>query len=223
MEMIDVLQKLKEIQESQPGLVDDAVANVEKTNPKVDEGALKQAMHGDAENMSREEFVKKYGQGSGEFWDNINGVEESKEEIKKETVKESIQMSADTPEEANVLMQILKLAGVQPVTPNMIGAQEPEKDHMCGPECAEHGCGCENDNEEPTEENFANEPNEKVQDTDTLVNFHSGGLNRQKKTFPKVAGGDNPMQKATEDLVSSLREQYKNFKESYQNEAKKGK
>jgi len=78
MEMIDVLQKLKEIQESQPGLVDDAVANVEKTNPKVDEGALKQAMHGDAENMSREEFVKKYGQGSGEFWDNINGVEESK-------------------------------------------------------------------------------------------------------------------------------------------------
>jgi hypothetical protein len=33
------------------------------------------------------------------------------------------------------------------------------------------------------------------QDTDTLVNFHSGGLNRQKATFPKVAGGDNPMQK----------------------------
>ena len=28
----------------------------------------------------------------------------------------------------------------------------------------------------------------------------SGGLNRSKKTYPKVAGGDNPMQ-ATEDKI----------------------
>ena len=44
-------------------------------------------------------------------------------EMKKESVNEAIQMSADTPEEASVLMQILKLAGVQPVTPAMIGAE----------------------------------------------------------------------------------------------------
>ena len=37
MEMIDVLQKLKEIAESKPELVKDAVENVEKTYPKVDE------------------------------------------------------------------------------------------------------------------------------------------------------------------------------------------
>ncbi len=41
MEMIDVLTKLKEIAESKPELVKDAVDNVEKTNPKVDESAMK--------------------------------------------------------------------------------------------------------------------------------------------------------------------------------------
>ena len=34
MEMIDVLNRLKEIQESRPGVVDDAVANLENLNPK---------------------------------------------------------------------------------------------------------------------------------------------------------------------------------------------
>ena len=48
MEMIDVLQKLKEIAETKPGLVKDAVENVEKTNPKMDEGAMKDYLHGDA-------------------------------------------------------------------------------------------------------------------------------------------------------------------------------
>jgi len=55
-----------------------------------------------------------------------------------------------------------------------------------------------------------------VQDTDTLVNFHSGGLNRQKGTHPKVAGGDNPMQR-TESLSDSLRTQYAEFKANYSN------
>jgi hypothetical protein len=224
MEMIDILQKLREYQEAGHD-IGDAVENVERTNPKtVDEGALKQQMHSDAEDMSKEEFVKKYGQGSGEFWDNINGVEESKskpdfldmdkdgnkkepmkkaikdKEIKKESVNEAIQISTDSPEEAGMMMQILKLAGVQPVDSKMIGA------------------------EEPAEEDFANEPDEKTQSIDDLVNVHSGGLNRQKQTFPKVASGDNPMQTTTEELANSLREQYKSFKEAYETavtEAKK--
>jgi hypothetical protein len=224
MEMIDILQKLREYQEAGHD-IGDAVENVERTNPKtVDEGALKQQMHSDAEDMSKEEFVKKYGQGSGEFWDNINGVEESKskpdfldmdkdgnkkepmkkaikdKEMKKESVNEAIQISTDSPEEAGMMMQILKLAGVQPVDSKMIGA------------------------EEPAEEDFANEPDEKTQSIDDLVNVHSGGLNRQKQTFPKVASGDNPMQTTTEELANSLREQYKSFKEAYETavtEAKK--
>ena len=50
------------------------------------------------------------------------------------------------------------------------------------------------------------------------------GLNRQKKTHPIVAPGDNPMaaeDKITEqDLANSLRDQYDAFKESYKKAAK---
>ena len=49
-------------------------------------------------------------------------------------------------------------------------------------------------------------------------------MNRQKKTFPKVASGDNPMAAedtvTEEDLANSLRAQYEGFKEAYQKEAK---
>jgi hypothetical protein len=37
------------------------------------EGSVKHMMHKDAERMSREEFVEKYGTEHGEFWDNIMG------------------------------------------------------------------------------------------------------------------------------------------------------
>ena len=121
-------------------------------------------------------------------------------EMKKESVNEAIQMSADTPEEASVLMQILKLAGVQPVTPAMIGAEQPAQDA-------------------PAEETYANEPDEKTQSVDDLVNTHSGGLNRQKIQIMKGHPGDNEL--AAEDLAGSLRAQYESFKESYQAEAKK--
>ena len=68
--------------------------NVERTNPKdVNEGALKQAMHDDAEKMSKEEFLKKY-PGSESFWHSINGYDESinkstMENKEKEVVKEA--------------------------------------------------------------------------------------------------------------------------------------
>ena len=48
------------------------------------------------------------------------------ENKQKETVKEAIQISTDTPQEASMMMQILKLAGVQPVDAKMIGADEPK-------------------------------------------------------------------------------------------------
>ena len=64
----------------------------------------------------------------------------------------------------------------------------------------------------------------KYQDTDTLVNTMSGGLNSQKKTYPRVSPGDNPMameDKITEeDLANSLRAQYEGFKKAYQEAAK---
>jgi hypothetical protein len=39
----------------------------------VDEGSMKDIMHADAERMTREQFVSKYGDENGEFWDNIMG------------------------------------------------------------------------------------------------------------------------------------------------------
>jgi len=255
MEMIDVLTKLKEIAESRPELVKDAVENVEKTNPKaVTEGGMKDYLHDEAERLSREEFIKKHGESLAGFWDSINGTEEAVEgkmpaglkayhdkkagkEDKKETVKEAIQISTDSPQEASMMMQILKLAGVQQVDPAMIN-QEPEAEPHAEPEMDQDDAAgsmdmarmrdiIKNPEDEQKEETFANEPEEKVQDIDSLVNKHSGGLNRQKTQYRKEYPGDNHMaaeDKITEqDLANTLRAQYESFKEAYQTEAKKAK
>ena len=236
MEMIDVLTKLKEIAESRPELVKDAVENVEKTNPKaVTEGGMKDYLHDEAEKLSREEFIKKHGESMRGFYDAINGEEDDEDGIaagegkmmKKETVKEAIQISTDTPQEASMMMQILKLAGVQPVDAKMIGADEPEMDtdDAAGSmDMARMRDIIKNPEDEQKEETFANEPEEKVQDIDSLVNKHSGGLNRQKKTYARVSPADNPMaaeDKITEEeLANSLRTQYESFKTAYQEAAK---
>tara|TARA_B100000424_G_scaffold171308_1_gene131993 strand:- start:19 stop:870 length:852 start_codon:yes stop_codon:yes gene_type:complete len=249
MEMIDVLTRLKEIAEKKPALVKDAVENVEKTNPKVDEGAMKDYLHGEAEKLSRDEFIKKHGESLRGFYNAIMGSEDDEDdkpdsmegkEMKKETVKEDIKMTADTPQEANMLMQILKMAGVKPVDASMMG-MEPEHGSDMDPGAMNKQMDVPGDDAmgsmqmakmrdmmmkpdmEKQEETFANTPDEKVQDVDTLVNVHSGGLNRQKKTYPRVSPADNPMaaeDKITqEDLANSLRAQYESFKESYQKAA----
>jgi len=259
MEMIDVLQKLKEIAESKPELVKDAVDNVSRTNPKVDESRMKDYLHDEAEKLSREEFIKKHGKSLAGFWDSINGSQEATEskskpdfldmdkdgdkkepmkkaikdkEMKKESVNEAIQISTDSPQEASMMMQILKLAGVQPVDAAMIGAEEPtaepemDQDDAAGSmDMARIRDIIKKPEEEQAEETFANEPEEKVSDIDTLVNVHSGGLNRRKQQFAKSQDGDNAMavedQITEEELANSLRTQYESFKEAYQNEAKK--
>ena len=241
MEMIDVLTKLKEIAERKPELVKDAVENVERTNPKeVNEGGMKDYLHSEAEKLSREEFLKKHGESLRGFYNAINGDEDDDDGIaagegkmmKKETVKEAIQISADTPQEASMMMQILKLAGVQPVDAKMIGADEPQAEPEMDTDDAAGSMDMarmrdivKNPEDEKQEETFANEPEEKVQDVDSLVNKHSGGLNRQKTTYPKVASGDNPMAYAEdkiteEELANSLRTQYESFKQAYQEAAK---
>ena len=252
--MIDVLTRLKQIAESKPELVKDAVENVEKTNPKMDEGKMKDYLHDEAEKLSRKEFLDKHGESLRGFYDAINGSEEDEDSIagegkmpaglkayhdkkagkkEKEDMKEAIQISTDSPEEASMMMQILKLAGVQQVTPGMMGA-EPNQDMnqsddaMGSMDMAKMRDVVTAPDQEKQDETFANEPEEKTQDIDSLVNKHSGGLNRQKKTYPKVASGDNPMAYAEdkiteEDLANSLRTQYESFKSAYQTEAKKSK
>ena len=249
MEMIDVLAKLKEIAEKKPELVKDAVENVEKINPKVDEGAMKDYLHGEAEKLSRDEFIKKHGESLRGFYNAIMGSEDDEDdkpdsmegkEMKKEKMKEDMHITTDSPEEAGMLMQILKMAGLKPVDAKMMG-MEPEHGSDMDPGAMNKKMDVPGDDAmgsmqmakmrdmmmkpdmEKQEETFANTPDEKVQDVDTLLNVHSGGLNRQKKTYPRVSPADNPMaaeDKITEqDLANSLRAQYESFKETYQKAA----
>ena len=255
MEMIDVLKKLQEIAETKPELVKDAVDNVQRTNPKVDEGRMKDYLHSEAEKLSREEFLKKHGESLRGFYNAIMGSEdddddrpdsmEGKEMKKeKETVKEAIQISTDSPEEASMMMQILKLAGVQQVTPDMMGMDKPEMDPgdmnkkmdvpsddaMGSMQMAKMRDMMTKPDEEKAEETFANSMGDekeepKYQDTDTLVNVHSGGLGAQRKQYRKDYPGDNPMAVkedtiTEEDLANSLRTQYEDFKAQYQEAAK---
>ena len=250
MEMIDVLKKLQEIAETKPELVKDAVENVTRTNPKVDEGRMKDYLHSEAEKLSREEFLKKHGESLRGFYNAINGSEDDDNDMEegkmpaglkayhdkkaekkdKKDMKEAIQISADTPQEAGMMMQILKLAGVQPMgaqMPDMEPKQDMDHDDAMGSmQMAKMRDMVTAPDQEKQDETFANEPEEKVQDIDSLVNKHSGGLNRQKQQFPKSQDGDNAMTVAQEDkiteeeLANSLRTQYESFKQAYQEAAK---
>ena len=148
----------------------------------------------------------------------------------KKQVNEDIKMTADTPEEAGMLMQIMKLAGVQQVTPDMLGGQEPQAepeanpehgdeghDHSDCPVCGDDAVGSEDmgkmrdlitaPDQEKNEETFANSVGEKdlpkTSDVDTLVNVHSGGENRQKQQVRKEYPGDNPLA-VKEDTITEL-------------------
>ena len=136
-------------------------------------------------------------------------------EAMKKDINEAITMTAETPEEASVLMQILKLAGVTPVSQDMINQPEAEKsqEEPCGTQTAGDQMRATMDKisgDQQADEEYANEPNPDYQNTDDLVNKHSGGLNRQKVQVKKGYPGDNDMSEAQNigQLADKLREQY---------------
>jgi len=206
---------------------------------EMEEGRVKDwlmDLESDANDMTRDEFIKKHGQSQAHVWDKVNKENKenegkakpdfldfdkdgnTKEPMKKaikdkeKKMNESIVIATDNPEEASMMMQLLKLAGVQPVDQNMIN-----QPHSQEPSAAEIPA------EEKTEEEFDNTPHTKNQSVDDLVNTHSGGLNKQKKQFRKEYPGDNPMaanEVTEEELSNSLRAQYEGFKSQYQAEAK---
>lgn len=51
----------------------------------------------------------------------------------------------------------------------------------------------DHDHDDEKESDYANEPDEKYGTTDLMTKDLAGGLNGPKKSYPKVAGGDNPM------------------------------
>ena len=250
------------------------------------EGGMKDYLHGEAERLSREEFLKKHGEDLRGFYNAINGSEDDEDDIgegnafaqavqqakasglkkgdkfkvgdeehtlrdsdfeqvntntmenkEKEIVKEAIKISTDSPEEAGMMMQILALAGVKPVDASMMGGdQDQEHDHD-GMKHSHPGGDQEHSHDdmrsmmdkipsddEKTDEEYANSPDEKTQDTDELLNVQSGGINKQKQQVRKEYPGDNPLaveDKITEEeLANTYRAQYENFKKAYQEAAK---
>ncbi len=77
--------------------------------------------------------------------------------------------------------------------------------------------------DEPNDnEDYANSPDEQHQDTKYMTKDLSGGLNKEKKTYPKVAGGDNPMaleNKIKEELKAKFAEKFGEAKEDSFDEA----
>jgi hypothetical protein len=184
------------------------VSKGKEENTEVEEGKVKSwlmDLESDAVDMTREAFIKKHGQSQAHVWDRVQKQEKEMEgkEMKKNKMNESVVIATDSPEEASMMMQLLKLAGVNPVTQN-----QPEV---------------------KADENFANAtttPNEKYSDIKAVIP-NGTDLNREKGAYIKAAGGDNPMaikmgedEITEEHLSNSLRAQYESFKQTYQEAAK---
>jgi len=106
----------------------------------------------------------------------------------------------------------------EPDADNMGGSSDMDSDNMPGDNDLDKVRGdrdgdgdhdmddhdVENDDEKKNE--YANEPDEQYKDIDYMVNKLAGGMNGPKGTYPKVAGGDNPMQRVEAvDLRTSIR------------------
>ena len=126
-EMIDVLQRLRELDETNPNVHTDALENTEKMNPPVEEAKKKMV-----KDPKTGKMVPNYA---------IDG--KGKDDLKKEEVKESITISADSVEDLPVIAQIMKLAGMQTVSPDMM----PDTDNvpMMKPDDNINGSPCGDD------------------------------------------------------------------------------
>ena len=101
----------------------------------------------------------------------------------------------------------------EPDADNMGGPSDGDSDNMPGDDLDKDSSdrddqdddnGMEKDDDKKNE--YANEPEEQYKDIDYMVNKLAGGMNGPKGTYPKVAGGDNPMQRVEAvDLRTSIR------------------
>jgi hypothetical protein len=132
----------------------------------LDEGkvkALLMDMEEDAVDMSKQEFIAKYGEYNVDVW---NNVQKQKAEMGEDAVEDAVDEDCGCEEETvdedtvNIpvreLQDLMRLAGLKI-------------------------------------EEYANEPEEEYMDSEEQLIGLSGGLNRPKVMYPTVAGGDNPM------------------------------
>ena len=140
--------------------------------------------------------------------DAIQSKEQMKEDVKKIHLNEASQVMlyGDTPEDMNAIAQIFKNAGVTPPAPVEGPTPEPEAEAEAEVKAVEEVPG-----------KASTTPDPEYKDTQYMTKDISGGINKIKKTYPKVAGGDNPMAiKTEEEIESSIKETlvqaYQDFK-----------
>jgi hypothetical protein len=140
--------------------------------------------------------------------DAIQSKEQMKEDVKKIHLNEASQVMlyGDSPEDMAAIAQIFKSAGV-PTPPAM--TQEPKPEAEAEVKAVEEVPG-----------KASTTPDPEYKDTQYMTKDLSGGINKIKKTYPKVAGGDNPMalEKTEEEVQSSIKETllqaYQDFKKN---------
>ena len=105
----------------------------------------------------------------------------------------------------------------EPDADNMGGPSDSDSDNMPGDldkdssdrddqDDQDDDNGMEKDDDDEKKNEYVNEPEEEYKDIDYMVNKLAGGMNGPKGTYPKVAGGDNPMQRVEAvDLRTSIR------------------
>jgi hypothetical protein len=104
----------------------------------------------------------------------------------------------------------------EPDADNMGGPSDGDSDNMPGDNDLDKDSrdrddqddddSMEKDDDDEKKNEYANEPEEEYKDIDYMVNKLAGGMNGPKGTYPKVAGGDNPMQRVEAvDLRTSIR------------------
>lgn len=123
-----------------------------------------------------------------------NGAQTASKENRGNPVNEEVTISGD----AESLIRMMQLAGADNAKEVDAGdiSQGPKPCSACGEVHSEHGC--ENRNGDlarsitmMADEDWDNSPDEDIKDFEATP--PTNDLNKAKKSYPKVAGGDNPM------------------------------
>lgn len=129
-------------------------------------------------------------------------------------VSEAIKIQVDSPEEADMIMQVLnKLDGMDGDQPEMGPPDDAEqmasfRDMLIDPESpGEEDCGC---GDSDMEETYGNEPDEEYKNVKAITQDVAGGLNAPHKQYKKEYPGDNPM--AAETIKRKLASMYESYR-----------
>jgi len=178
-EMIDVLKRLRELDEKNPNVHTDAIANTEKAN------GVKEAK------KAKPDFLDVDKDG--------NKKEPMKKAIKdkeKKKTNEAIQITADSPEDLPMLQRIMALAGMQKVSPDMMPQDDAQMVSM-KPYDSINGSPCGGE--------YENEPdvhNGDVADITTLAGLN--GLNGSKHPKDIRVKDPSPYEDAEEGYANSM-------------------